>query len=290
MFPKVLPLVSALIIFLLFSCNKSTQKVVSIEKDTTFDELSLCREGVIDYDIKTVKSVGVDSKNRTKIISEVHIKYPELKCANDKLQSSVNAYVKNFIETILKDNMNAEDTAKAKTIKTAAQAFVRSCKSNIFESKKEDVFTDQVWYCDVIGNIEMQSGRYFTIRFKYSAYTGGAHGEYGEDFSTFDINTGKQLTCSDIIINQEKFTKLAELRFKQVNGISATDKLTEDEGFLFENNKFYISDNFGLNSDGLVIYYMPYEVAPFSFGATTLLFKYSEIIDYLNPALFQENI
>jgi hypothetical protein len=290
MLSKVLPFAAVLILPIFFSCNKSAQKVAQIEKDTSFDELSLCREGVIDYDIKTVKSVGVDPSDRSKIIAEVHIKYPELKCANNKLESSVNAYVQSFVESILKENMNAEDTAKAKTIKTAAQAFVRSCKSNILESKKEDSFTDQVWYCDVIGNIEMQSGRYFTMRFKYSAYTGGAHGEYGENYSTFNINSGKKLTWNDVIINQEKFTQLAELRFKQVNGLSASDKLTEDDGFLFENNKFQISDNFGLTNDGLIIYYKPYEVAPFSFGATSLLFKYSEIIDFLNPALFQENI
>jgi hypothetical protein len=70
----------------------------------------------------------------------------------------------------------------------------------------------------------------------------------------------------------------------------ASKSLTEDEGFSFENNKFSLSDNFGLTSDGLLVYYQPYLVAPFSFGATILQFKYFEISDYLNPSLFGENM
>ena len=290
MLKKVLPFIGVFLIFINSGCKKTTPSEQVLEKDTTIDDLSLCREGVIEYEIKTIKSVGIDPKNRAKIIAEIHIKYPELRCVNTKLRTSVKNYINNFIENQLKDNMNDEDTAKAKNISTASKAFIRSCKSNIANAQKDDPDMDQVWYCDIIGNVEMQSGNYFTIRFKYNSYTGGAHGNYGENYSTFNIKTGKKLEWNDLLIETEKFNGLAELRFKQVNGMPANKKLTEDEGFSFENNKFTISNNFGLTSDGLVIYYEPYQVAPFSFGATTLQFKYFEISDYLNPALFGENL
>lgn len=290
MLQRVLPFLGILLIFANSGCNKTTPSEQVLEKDTLVDDLSLCREGVIEYEIKTVKSVASNPNNRQKILAEVHIKYPDLRCANSKLRKSVNEYINTFIENQLKDNMNAEDTAKAKTINTASKAFIRSCKANIAEAKKEDPDMDQVWYCDIIGNVEMQSGNYFTIRFKYNSYTGGAHGNYGEDYATFNINTGKKLDWTDLLVDKDKFTKLAESRFKQVNGMETSKKLTEDEGFSFENNKFSLSDNFGLTSDGLVVYYQPYQVAPFSFGATCLQFKYFEISDYLNPALFGENM
>ena len=59
---------------------------------------------------------------------------------------------------------------------------------------------------------------------------------------------------------------------------------------MFENDKFYVSENLGLTKNGVVIYYEPYQVAPFSFGATTLFFKYIEIADLLNTALFDNPI
>ena len=288
---KVLPFLTILLIIGNGGCKKKiTPSEKVLEQDTTIDDLSLCRAGVIEYEIKTVKAVGTDPQNKQKIIAEVHIKYPELRCANTQLEDAVNLYLANFIETQLKENTNAEDTARAKTISTASKAFIRSCQSNIAKAKKEDPEIDQIWYCDVIGNIEMQSGNYFTVRFKYNSYTGGAHGNYGEDYATFNINTGKRLHWSDLLANSKDFLKLAELRFKHVNGMEESQKLSEEEGFLFENNKFYLSENFGLTSDGLVVYYQPYQVAPFSFGATTLLFKYYEISEYLNPSLFGENM
>jgi hypothetical protein len=290
MLKKTLPFIGVLLFFFNIGCKKTTPSETVLEKDTIIEDLSLCREGVIEYEIETVKSVGVDPSNRAKIIAEVHIKYPELRCANNKLRISVKKYIDNFIENQLKMNMNAEDTAKAKTILTATKAFIRTCKSNIADAKKDEPDMDQVWYCDVIGNVEMQSGNYFTIRFKYNSYTGGAHGNYGEDYSTFHIKSGKKLEWSDLLVDKDKFMTLAETRFKQVNGMPLNKKLTEDEGFSFENNKFSLSNNFGLTSDGLVVYYEPYQVAPFSFGATTLQFKYFEISDYLNPALFGENM
>lgn len=290
MIQKVLPFLGILLLITNSGCNKTTPSEQVLEKDTTIVDLSLCREGVIEYEIKTVKALAADPVKKHKIIAEVHIKYPELRCAKEKLEDAVNIYITNFIENQLKDNMNDEDTARAKTITTASKAFIRSCVANIADAKKEDPDIDQVWYCDVIGNVEMQSGNYFTIRFKYNSYTGGAHGNYGEDYATFNINTGKKLQWSDLLIDKDKFSKLAELRFKQVNGMEASKKLTEEEGFSFENNKFSLSDNFGLTSDGLIIYYQPYQVAPFSFGATTLQFKYFEISDYLNPALFGEKM
>ena len=288
MIQKVLPFFGILLLLSNGGCKKTTPSEQVLEKDTTIDDLSLCREGVIEYEIKTVKAVASNPQNRSKIIAEVHIKYPELRCANTKLRTSVGNYISNFIENELKDNMNAEDTARAKTITTASKAFIRSCKSNIADAKKEDPDMDQVWYCDVIGNVEMQSGNYFTIRLKYNSYTGGAHGNYGEDYATFNITTGKKIQWSDLLADADKFTKLAELRFKQVNGMPAAKKLTEDEGFSFDNDKFYLYENFGLTTDGLIIYYTPYQVAPYSFGATILQFKYFEISDYLNPALFEE--
>lgn len=288
MLRKVLPLAGILFIYAFSGCNKGPSNGQNVQRDSTADLIELSREGVIEYEIKTHKTIGVDPSNSRKVISQVHIKFPELKTRNKVLKKAVNSYVDAYITDILKTNMNAEDTARAKSLYTAAKAFIRSCKSNILEARKENPDWDQVWYCDIIGNVEMQSDRYFTLRFKHNAFTGGAHGEYGESYVTFNIASGKILTWPDVISDSRQFTKLTEIRFKQVNGMALTDKLTGEEGFLFENNIFCLPETFGLTSDGLVLCYQPYEVAPYSFGATLIHFKYFEILDLLNPTLFEE--
>lgn len=285
-----LPLFLIFSIFTLVGCNSSSPSKQLLNQDTLLEDLSLCRDGSIEYEIKTIRAIGTDSKNKKKIISEVHIKYPQLNAKNSQLATTVQTYVNTFIEGQLKDNMNAEDTAKAQTITSASKAFIQSCKSNIETAKMENPDMDQVWYCDIIGNVEMQSATYFTIRFQYNNYTGGAHGNYGEEYATFDIKTGKKLMWADVLIKDKKFIALAELRFKQVNGLNISKPLSEEEGFSFPNNKFALSDNFGLTNDGLILYYQPYQVAPFSFGATKLQFKYFEISEYLNLKIFGESI
>ena len=102
MIQKVLPFFGILLLLSNGGCKKTTPSEQVLEKDTTIDDLSLCREGVIEYEIKTVKAVASNPQNRSKIIAEVHIKYPELRCANTKLRTSVGNYISNFIENELK--------------------------------------------------------------------------------------------------------------------------------------------------------------------------------------------
>lgn len=284
--------ISVLCLASLLFCNgcNNVSKKENTNVDSSFNELSLCRKGTIEYEIKTVKSVAVSGTDKKHVIAEVHIKYPELRCANSKLNNSVSDYIEKLIQELLKENMNEEDTAKAKSIKSASSAFVNSCKKNIENYSKLNPDDRQVWYCDVIGNVEMQSDNYITIRFNYDSYTGGAHSNYAEYWATFKIDNGSKLTWNDALTENDKFLKLAELRFKQINGLPANQKLTQDEGFMFENDKFYLSDNFGLTKNGIIVYYEPYQVAPFSFGASFLYFKYIEIAEMLNPVLFENPI
>ncbi|MCC6722544.1 MAG: DUF3298 and DUF4163 domain-containing protein [Bacteroidia bacterium] len=289
MFYRTLWAICLVLIIFESSCNNTDNKKNIITQDSIFEDLSLCRVGTIEYDIKTVKQIATSNTNKGNVIAEVHIKYPELKCANEKLKTNVENYINSIIQGLLKENMIDEDTTKAKSIKSASVAFIKSCKKNVEELRKHDPDDNQVWYCDIIGNIEMQSDNFITLRFNYDSYTGGAHSNYAEYWATFNINDGKKLVFTDVIIDSEKFTKLAEIRFKQINGLPATQKLTQSEGFMFENDKFYISENFGLTKNGIIIYYEPYQVAPFSFGASMLFFKFIEIADMLNPSLFNKS-
>ena len=283
-------ILSFVIVALIFSaCNPNKSAKILSDRDTAFDILTLNREGVVEYDIRTIKEVAVDPLNRKKVLAEVYIKYPDLNKTDNKLNKAVKGYISNYIEGILKENMNEEDTGKARNMISASKTFVRSCKSSILKLREEDPGYEDVWFCDITGNIEMQTGNYITLRFKYNCYTGGAHGNYGENYATFNLKTARKLEWNDIISDKEKFLILAEKRFKLVNGMATSVKLTEENGFFFEQNRFSLSDNFGLTSDGVVMYYAPNEVSPFSFGATSLLFKYYELMDYIQPSLFAED-
>ncbi|MCB9252012.1 MAG: DUF4163 domain-containing protein [Flavobacteriales bacterium] len=271
------------------SCKNDTEKKNILDHtDSVKDVFELYREGVVDYEIKSIKKVAADPSNKRKVISEIQVSYPKLKTRNEILNKSVKLYISQYVTNLLKNSVNEADTGNTQTIDLAIRAFLRSSKENIEKIKKESPEIDQVWFFNIMGNVEFQSDKYFTLRFKYDNFLGGTHGEYGQSYVTFNTKTGAILTLADIVSDVPKFLELAEKRFKQVNGLSTSIKLTEEEGFFFPNGQFRVYDNLGLCMDELIVYFEPYQVAPFSFGSTSLHFKYFEIIDLLNPKLFGE--
>jgi hypothetical protein len=57
----------------------------------------------------------------------------------------------------------------------------------------------------------------------------------------------------------------------------------KDAGFTFENDAFVLPDDFALRDDGLAFYYNPYDVAPYSMGATEIVLSQDEIRRLLKP-------
>ncbi|SHF03075.1 protein of unknown function [Cnuella takakiae] len=114
------------------------------------------------------------------------------------------------------------------------------------------------------------------------AYTGGAHGNYGTQFQSFNLASGKALQVKDVLnpAGIKALSKLLAAAFREREGLSAATPLTE--GGLFE-NKLKTTDNFFVTGKGLGFNYQPYEIGPYAMGEIILYLPYARIRNYLQP-------
>ena len=110
------------------------------------------------------------------------------------------------------------------------------------------------------------------------AFTGGAHGMSGQYFYNIDLNSGQLLALADIIKVENKagLLKIAHELFYEQRNIPQGQSL-EQAGYWFEENKFYLPENYTITDEGLYFLYNPYEIASYADGKIELFIPNSEI-------------
>ena len=132
---------------------------------------------------------------------------------------------------------------------------------------------------------EVSSIYYFNERFiSYTQrsydYTGGAHGmPYWVPYN-FDLETGEQLILSNIVANsEEEFKEIVTAQFEKMYEV--------DPGIYWEDavDNVYewttLESPFYLKEDGLVIYYGPYDLAPYAAGFQEIVVPYDLLNLYI---------
>lgn len=122
-----------------------------------------------------------------------------------------------------------------------------------------------------------------------SSFTGGAHPNTFETYTSLYLTTGRPVALDDLLVagNRERLLEIAERRFRQVRGLAADEDLGE-AGFWFSGGPggdsgdsgevtFELTDNFALTADGLLFHYNPYDIAPYALGPTTLEIARAEL-------------
>lgn len=108
------------------------------------------------------------------------------------------------------------------------------------------------------------------------SYTGGAHGNGVSGYFLIDKKTGSVLYLKDVISDVSYFTTIAEKHFREENGLSPTENLT-DAGFWFVDGVFSCNENFYFSENKLFFFYNSYEIAPYSAGQISFSIPLSEI-------------
>ncbi len=138
---------------------------------------------------------------------------------------------------------------------------------------------------ELIRNVKVifNKNNILTLRiFKFS-FLGGAHPDTYNIFYNLNISTGKKILLTELInLNSMKsLTKIAEKIFRKLKHIVPNAKLNNFH-FWFKNDEFTLPNNFAITKTGLLFYYNPYEIAPYSEGPTNLLVPYSQIDSLIN--------
>ncbi len=112
-------------------------------------------------------------------------------------------------------------------------------------------------------------------------YSGGAHGNFFENLSVFDIENNRKLELNAFISDNKmkEFTKIAENIFRTKEGLSDTSSLAN--GYFFENGNFSLAANYGITKDGFLFHYNPYEIKPYAEGTTSIIIPYAQVEDLL---------
>ncbi|MDR1896096.1 MAG: DUF3298 and DUF4163 domain-containing protein [Prevotellaceae bacterium] len=127
-----------------------------------------------------------------------------------------------------------------------------------------------------------QNKQIISLAYSWNVYEGGAHGNYGKYCFVINKNSGNKISYNALIRKdkEQEFLQLAEQEFKTQFGIKANENLYEL--YTFEDDKFHLPDEFHFTPSGLVFYYNPYEIAPYSAGLIELLLPYNKIQDFVN--------
>jgi hypothetical protein len=122
--------------------------------------------------------------------------------------------------------------------------------------------------------------RYISFTQQNYDYTGGAHGMPYWVPHTFDLETGNELKLSDIVANSEE-------EFKDIVTAQFTEMYNVDPGMYWDDSVQYVHDEtdlesaFYLTQNGLVIYYGPYELAPYAAGFQEIVVPYDKLELYI---------
>ena len=105
-------------------------------------------------------------------------------------------------------------------------------------------------------------------------YYGGAHGMYSVAGYAFDVDTGKNLSFTDIVVDETKIRDLI------------AEKLDEEYGDIFFDDIHTLIDQYDFNSlcwsisyFDVTLYFNPYDLGPYASGSQQVVFPFSEYAD-----------
>jgi len=249
-----------------FSCGSKS----STENDLKFE--------LITYQKQSDGCDGVRDDNCAKI----KIEFP-------RITSFKNDIVKNKINNTIAKLFSINEIINTEEIDFDAEMnrFIEEYESFI----KEFPDSYQSWFIERTGEVRLNMGNIFSIDFMEYSFTGGAHPNTFVEFKNFNLSNGEEITLDEIISadKQNELTTIAETEFRKLKELTPEADLGQ-AGFWFENNKFYLNDNFLITDSSLVFYYNNYEITAYAFGPTELEIPYSKIKNLINESSLIENL
>ncbi len=184
---------------------------------------------------------------------------------NHAISKAINTELLSHVKTLL-DGEN-QDKEQADTIEGSINAFNDNYNSFI----KDFPNTPQLWEAQIDGEILFQSSQLISISVTSYFNTGGAHGMLYIAFLNFNAKTGSLIKNEQLFNNKPAFEVFAETYFNKA--IEGKD--------IFDPNNFTLPENIGYTTDGLVLLYNPYEIAPYATGIIEFTIPFKDCSDFL---------
>ncbi len=232
--------------------------------------LSTCAEQpAIQWEMKKLHDTYCPDGADERACTVVDLQYPQF---SGHVADSLNRLILNTL------CLNLADESPCPDIASIAEYFI-----NDFKAFQLDMPGNHAgWELNQSINILHETPNVLAMAHKFYVYTGGAHGMPGEYFINIEKKSGRLFMLDDIIKNENRNDMLviAKLQFYRQRDIPSTQTLG-DAGYWFENQQFYLPDNFCITDDGLLFLYNPYDIAPYADGMIELFIPYSDVTSLL---------
>jgi hypothetical protein len=191
---------------------------------------------------------------------------------NSALGKSINTAVREEIIELL----DFDEENQAADIPGAIEAFTRG-----FQTMQRD-FPEEMtgWEARAEGVKSYEDPALLTIKLDTYVFTGGAHGYGATRYLNFDKATGEEVDGYELLKNPGEFSDYAEKIFRNQYNIP-DDAPINSTGFMFEENRFRLPENIGLDAGNIVLHYNPYEAASYADGALILEIPLEQAREFL---------
>lgn len=136
------------------------------------------------------------------------------------------------------------------------------------------------WNFELESNVEFETEAFVNIGINYSNSYDGLHAFGGKRSLVFNKLTGLQLKNEDIFSNLAVVSKLVEAKFRAKYNLNTILSLNE-QGYCFENNSFYLTNNIFFTIEGVKFLYNINEISSYEKGLFEVILTYQEVDKYL---------
>lgn len=258
---------------LLWHCGNSPQKNLESTTDT------------LNYTLKTFEKHSQTCVNKDSLCATVMFKYPEFESIN------FNQVIKNEILNIYYDD-NDSTKSRPNNFEALAKPFVENYDQKLKEGKSyvnkanainKGGFLAMPWNMEAETKVERQTDKYVMLHTNTNWFMGGNHPISMEYYYVYDRKDFKRVTLEDLFKKgyESKFLNIAEGIFRKQEGLKPADKLSQENGYFFNNQHFILNDNFTLTEKGLKFLFNVYEIKPYVAGITALEIPYEQLKEIL---------
>ena len=258
-----------------YSCDMFTRKNKKETVAKTPDAQNDGKEEALSYELTSLQKKSTQCSEANGQCAEVVVQYPFFKSSN---ASYINKVVEDKVKKALHETVFNDDVPNV-SVEKMADLIVEDYESFI------DEFSDtrEKWDINMTVVSTFQKNQLLSLSFSTEAYTGGAHPNSHIEYVILDVKSKKRLRLEDLVSNEKELTAVAERLFRKQKNLSANQSL-QGEGYFFDQGKFKLNDNIGLQQNGLVIYFNNYEIAPYAMGPSAVDIPFYEIKDILKIA------
>ena len=269
--------------FIFTGCNKKAQQAESTDIVNEITEETAITDDVAgeaddDNNAESVENAEESDENLTSEADGIRPIQSKISSTYKAFYNDAKASGTVYEYTFNKVSLNEESAKKYPLLQKALEETYAGVEANVIgnaERNMEDAIDWCVNYADgeydyhfdetVKAEVIRADTNIFSARNNFYEFMGGAHGNYGYYSNTFDTETGKELTLTDVFTSKEELKTTIYNKLIEQYGEDAfygTDELKDtidthvDRGSLI----------FDIDYSSVNIFFNPYDIAPYAGG------------------------